>query len=209
MVKMGVGELMKQKYLLTIPLILTLFALSACGGEATPEISPDDLAATAVAEAWISVTQTAAAMPTNTPVPPTFTPQPTNTAAPTLELLPTLPPATIAVAASPTPECNQIPALEPKGALTMVEFTNSSQGSANLAFGMNSPNDKGECYTYSFAIGRGDVQTTKVLAGCYWGYAWISGSDQSVAKSGDKILCVTDPNLIYHVVITTERVDFK
>jgi hypothetical protein len=198
---------MKQKFLKTISILAMLF-LSACGGaDAAPEISSEDLAATAVAQAWIVITQTAAAAPSPTTVPPTFTPQPTNTAAPTLALLPTFPPA--AVVASPTPECNQIPALEPKGALVSVEFYNESQGSANLAWGMTSPNDKGECYTYSFTIGRTDVFTTKVLAGCYWGYAWITGEETSVAKSGDKVYCLTDGNTVYKILITKERVDFK
>jgi hypothetical protein len=199
---------MKQKFLITIS-ILALLALSACGGEATPEISAADQASTAVAQAWLVITQTAAAMPTATPIPPTFTPQPTNTAAPTLALLPTLPPAPQAAVASPTPECNQIPALEPKGAFVNIEIYNQSGGSANLALGMNSPNDKGECYTYSFTSGNGDVSPTKVLAGCYWGYAWITGGEESVARSGDKILCMTDANVIYKVLITKERVDFK
>lgn len=204
---------MKQKFLITIS-ILAIFILSACGGaEATPEISAEDIAATAVAQAWLVMTQTAAAVPTATPEPPTATPQPINTlppaAIPTLGVLPTLPPATIAVVVSPTPECNQIPQPEPKGALTSVEFYNESGGSVNLAFGMISPNDKGECFTYSFTIGTGDVVPTTVLTGCYWGWAWINGSDTSVAKSGDKVLCVTDTAIIYKVLITSERVDFK
>lgn len=204
---------MKQKFLITIS-ILAIFILSACGGgEATPEISAEDIAATAVAQAWLVMTQTAAAVPTATPEPPTATLQPINTlppaAIPTLGILPTLPPATVAVAVSPTPECNQIPQPEPKGALTTVEFYNQSGGSVNLAFGMISPNDKGECYTYSFTLSNGDVAPTKVLAGCYWGWAWINGSDTSVAKSGDKVLCVTDTAAIYKVLITSERVDFK
>ena len=200
---------MKQKFLITIS-ILAILVLSACaGGDATPEISAEDQASTAVAQAWLVITQTAAAMPTNTPIPPTFTPQPTTTLAPVLAPLNTLPPAPAAVVASPTPECNQIPALEPKGALVNIEIYNESGGSANLALGMTSPNDKGECYTYSFTIGNGDVTPTKVLAGCYWGYAWISGGEESVARSGDKVLCTTDAKIIYKIVVTKERVDFR
>lgn len=198
---------MKQKSLITLS-ILAIFALSACGREAAPEISSEDQAATAVAQAWLIITQTAAAAPTVTPAPPTFTPQPTDTFIP-LVLLPTLPPSTVAVAESPTPECSQIPALEPKGALVNVEFYNESQGVANLAFGMMSPNDEGECYTYSFTIGRNDVFTTKILAGCYWGYAWISGEETSVARSGDVVMCTTDSAVIYKVKITKETVNFR
>ncbi|MBE7433725.1 MAG: hypothetical protein HS100_07395 [Anaerolineales bacterium] len=200
---------MKQKFLIAIS-ILAILALSACGGgDATPEFSAEDLASTAVAEAWLVVTQTAAAAPTSTPVPPTFTPQPINTIPATLALLPTLPPATIAVAVSPTPECNQIPQIEPKGTLTSVEFYNESGSSVNLAFGMLSPNDKGECYTYSFTISDNKTESAKVLTGCYWGWAWVGGNEGSIAKSGDKVLCLTDPAFIHKIVITEERVDFK
>ncbi|MFN8400416.1 MAG: hypothetical protein U0X74_10390 [Anaerolineales bacterium] len=202
---------MKQKLLITIS-ILAILALSACGGTeaATPEISAEDIASTAVAQAWLIVTQTAAAMPTATPIPPTFTPQPTNTIAPTLELLPTQPVVVDNIAASPTASCEEIPQPEPKGALVNVEFYSQAQASATLSFGMNSANDKGECYAYSFSIGSGDSFSTKVLAGCYYGWAWIgSGTDASVAKSGDKLLCLTDSNVIYKILITKERVDFK
>jgi hypothetical protein len=200
---------MKQKFLIVV-MTLAVLAVTACGGaDATPEISAEDIASTAIAQAWLALTQTAAAVPTSTPVPPTFTPQPINTLPPTLALLPTLPPATISVAVSPTPECNQIPQPEPKGALANVEFYNESTGSVNLAFGMLSPNDKGECYTYSFSINSGKTLSAKVLAGCYWGWAWINGADGSIAKSGDKVLCLTDPVFIHKIVITAERVDFK
>jgi hypothetical protein len=198
---------MKQKFLIALS-ILSILALSACGGaEATPEVSAEDLAATAVAEAWLVITQTAAAMPSATPVPPTFTPQPTNTAQPVLELLPTLPPAPVVVATA-TPDCISIPYPEPKGALANVEIYNESQGNATVAFGMNSANDKNECFSYSLSLGRNDVFTGKVLAGCYWGIAWITGDEQSVARSGN-LMCLSDPAIIYKVKITKEVFDFK
>lgn len=205
---------MRQKFLLT--LLVAMLVVSACGGTeaATPEISAEDIAATAVAEAWLLLTQTAAAMPTETPAPTlTFTPQPTETALviPTLELLPTLPPAPADVVATPTSECNQIPLPEPKGQLVNVEFYNESEGSVNLAFGMNFPNDQGECFTYSFnpPNNKKVPLATQVLAGCYWGYAWITASEVSVARSGSVILCLTDPSVVYRIMITKERVDFK
>ena len=113
------------------------------------------------------------------------------------------------VAATATPECNQIPVAEPKGTLVKVEFYSEALGSANLAFGMLSPNDKGECYTYSFSVGRGDVLSANVVAGCYWGYAWITGEEESVARSGDKIMCITDAAIIYKVKVTKETINFR
>lgn len=201
---------MKRKLLLVLSVLLISILTACSSADAIPTLSAEDLASTAVAEAWLVITQTAAAMPSATPVPPTFTPQPTATAASTLALLPIQSSAAPAgVVATATPECNQIPALEPKGALVTVEFYNESGGRADLAFGMMAPNDKKECYTYSFSFGNNDPSSNKVLAGCYWGYAWISGGETSVARSGDKIMCMTDANIIYKVVITKERVDFK
>lgn len=201
---------MKQT-LPTAVLLLMMFVISACG-LSEPALSARDIENTAVAEAWLAMTQTQVALPSATPIPPTSTGEPAAisapTLAPTIVLLPTLPP-TVAVAATPTAECSQIPAAEPKGTLVTVEFTNESQGTANLAFGMLSPNEFGECFTYSHVIGRGDVVSTKVVAGCYWGYAWITGSETSVARSGDVVMCVTNAGLIYHVRITKETVNFK
>ena len=197
---------MKQKLFVTMS-ILIILTFSACGGSAEPTVSPQDQAATAVAEAWLVITQTQAALPTSTPIPPT------NTPAPTFTFIPTLAPiATIAVGSTPTQqsECDQIPVAEPKGTLVSVEFYNESQGSANFAFGMNSPNDNGECFTYSFIIGNNDVVPAKVLAGCYWGYAWItSGQETSVARSADVLMCMKDTAVIYKVKITKETVNFR
>jgi hypothetical protein len=207
MVKMGFGEYMIRKFLSVLS-VLILSILSACGGETTPTVSPEDLANTAIAQAWLAMTQTQAAQPTSTPAPPTATSEPTATFPPTLPVLPTISQAT--VASGPTQDvCNQVPPIEPLGTQVSVEIENVSGGSVNLAFGMSSPNDKNECVTYSFTLGRTTVINTKVLAGCYWGWGWVTGEEPSIAKTGSTILCLTDPNIIYKVVITEERVEFK
>jgi hypothetical protein len=205
MVKMGSGEQMKQKFLLVIS-ILVIVTLSACGAEATPTISAADIASTAMADAWIAVTQTQAAMPTNTPIPPTFTPQPTFTFVPTQPILPTLTPAVVAAATQD--ECNQVPIEKPQGAQVRVKFVNKSEGLVNLSFGMNSPNSKGECVTYSYTIGVFEEPVVTVLVGCYWGYAWITGDEPSVARTGSTILCVDDPNKVPPIWITKETIYF-
>ncbi|MEK6752245.1 MAG: hypothetical protein AABZ00_08250 [Chloroflexota bacterium] len=195
---------MKKKfpYILSILIIVTL---TACGS-AQPDISSDDIANTAIAAAWIAITQTQAALPTATPI----TPQPTGTFAPTLPPLPTIPTIAQPTVAVPTADiCNQVPPLEPKGKLTTIEVENKSQGQVNLTLGMNAPNDKGECVNYSTALGRGGVVSIRALAGCYWGYAWVEGDVPSVARTGAVILCMTDPSLVYHIVVTKETISFK
>jgi hypothetical protein len=171
-------------------------------------MSPEDLASTAMADAWIAITQTQAALPTVTPIPPTNTPEPTATFLPTLPPLPTLAPS--ATVAGPTADvCNQIPVEPVKGTLANVEIRNQSQGQANLSFGMNSPNAQGECFTYSFSLGMGDTISVKVLNGCYWGFAWITAAEPSNARTGDVLLCIPDSLPTYHVIITKETITLK
>ncbi len=197
---------MKKKFL-TIVSILIVITLAACGS-AEPTMSAEDLAGTAMADAWIAITQTQAALPTATPIPPTNTPEPTIAPLPTLPPLPTLAPAT--VAAGPTTDvCNQIPVPKPKGPVTTVEIRNQSQGRVDLALGMNTPNEFGECFTYSFSLGMGDTVTAQVLTGCYWGWGWINGAEPSQPRSGDVLLCMPDSLPTYHVVITKETITLK
>jgi len=196
---------MKKKFLYIVSVVL-ITSLVACGS-AEPTMSAEDIANTAVADAWIAITQTQAALPTATLVPPTNTPEPTAMLLPTLPPLPTLAPATVAVPTTDT--CNQVPVAEPLGTMTNVEFTNQSQGQVNLSFGMNTPNDKGECFTYSFSLGMGDTVSAKVLTGCYWGYAWITAPEPSNARTGDVLLCMPDSLPTYHVVITKETITLK
>ena len=139
-----------NKKQLTILSILVIFTLSACGGASEPTLTAADVEGTAVANAWIALTQTQAALPTQTPSPiptETFTPLPTMTA-PAL-ILPTLAPPTLAVATNPADDpCNLPPPAEPKGLTVKVKFVNKSGGQAALSFGMNFPNKIGECGTY-------------------------------------------------------------
>jgi len=194
---------MKKKFLYIVS-ILVIVTLAACG-TAEPTMSPDDIANTAIADAWLAVTLTQAALPTATSVPPTFTPEPTVTPFPTLPLLPTLAPATVAAVATTDP-CNQVPPARPQGALVNVKFVNKSDGLLNLSFGMNNPNDKGECVTYSYTLGTDSETVVTVLAGCYWGYAWVDGKTPSVARTGSTILCVTDPSKTPPIWITKEAI---
>jgi hypothetical protein len=201
---------MRKKFLFTIS-ILIILTVSACGANnVEPTLSPADQASTAVAEAWLLITQTQAALPSATPVPPTATPEPTFTFVPTIEILATLPSAATVASAPTQDECNQPPPVEPQGALVNVEFTNQSEGQVNLALGMNSPNEKKECVTYSFSLGNGGgLVNAKILAGCYWGWAWITGKEPSVAKTGSVILCMKDTSGTYRILVTKETINFK
>lgn len=201
---------MKNRYL-TILSLFILATLPACGSPSAPTMSPEDVQNTAVAQAWIAITQTQAAMPTATPTFPstsTFTPQPTFT--PLLVILPTFSQQTPAVVATPTSECNQVPPLKPQGQLISIEIKNESTGTVNLSFGMNSPNKKGECVTYGFGLGKFDTIPAKVLAGCYWGYAWITYENGNTSNAqGTQLMCITDPGIIYRVGVGKETIYLK
>lgn len=197
-----------QKKFFYVTSILIILSLSACGS-AEPTLSPQDQVSTAMAEAWFVITQTQAALPTSTPIPPTNTPEPTLTPPPTIPILPTLPAVTAAVVPTQS-ECNQVPPLEPQGAQVKIEIKNESNGSVNLSLGMNSPNEQKECVTYSFVLpNNNNPIAANVLAGCYWGWGWVDGDEDSIARNGSQLLCMTDTNVIYKILVTKERVEFR
>ena len=198
---------MKKKYL-TILSILIITIMSACGPAPTPALTSEEISNTAIANAWIAITQTQAAMPTAT----STSPPPTQTPLPTFTFLPTLPPVTAASvidpgAATPDP-CNQPPVEKPLGATLKVKFVNKSGGIVNLSFGMVTPNARKECFTYSFTLGVFDEPVVTVMEGCYWGYAWITGKTPSVARTGSTILCLSDPNKVPAIWIGKEAIYF-
>jgi hypothetical protein len=198
---------MNKKYP-TILSILIITIMSACGPAPEPTLSAGDIASTAVANAWLAMTATQAALPTATatfPPTETFTPQPTFTFIP----LATLPPVN-AVVATATSQCNQVPPLIPKGKLVNVEFKNDSDGLVNFSFGMNSPNSNGECVTYGYSFGKFDTTPAQVLAGCYWAYGWVDGgNNQTSTTQGTALMCMTDSATPYHIIIGKETVILK
>jgi hypothetical protein len=195
---------MKRK-LISVISILVIAVLSACGTAATPTVSVADIQSTAIAAAWVALTQTQAAIPpaTQTPVPPT--PTLTFTPAPTLTPFPTLVPATLPDTSATDP-CNEPPPAEPKGNKVKIKFVNKSGGSISpLSFGMMQENYYKECGTYSFSLGQYEEPVVTVLAGCYWGVAYTDLP--SIAKTSES-LCVTDTSKITAIWITKELISF-
>lgn len=191
----------QPKFLLVL---LLTGSLAACRADAPPTLSAADIAATAMQVAWTQVALTEAARPTATSVPPTLTPAATPSPFPTLGLFPTaVPPGT------PTLDlCSQPAPSDPLGKTTHVVFVNKSGGQVNLAFGLESPNDKGECGTYSFSLSVYERPTAAVLTGCYWAYGWVTKNPPSTAES-IRSLCLTDPGTTYTVEIGTEVIDLQ
>jgi hypothetical protein len=197
---------MKKKFP-TILSILLITVLSACGPAPAPTPSVADLQSTAVAQAWVAITLTQAAIPTatETPIPPTatiaFTPLPTFTPFPTLAPAATLPDT------SATNPCNEPPPSDPKGTKVKIRFVNKSEGNITLSFGMEEENSLNECGTYSFYLAKFDEPEVEVLAGCYWGYGWVDGKVPSTARTIDS-LCVTDTSKTTAIWINAEVINF-
>lgn len=201
-----------NKKSLTILLILILALVSACGPAPEPTLSADDLANTAVANAWAMLTLTQAAIPTATATfPPTltFTPQPTFTLIPpaTLEqpLLSSNGP--VATATSSTNPCYDPPPAKPKGKMVQIKLVNNSKGLVDFGLGMENPNDQGECTTYYFPLGRYDQQVVSVFAACYWAYAYIKDPD-STARTAVP-LCLFDTTKTVPVSIGPEVIGLQ
>ncbi len=188
---------MMMKKVLCLTCIVMIAA--GCGPAPEPTLSAEDIQNTALPLAMTSVAQTQAAIPTATPIPPTatltFTPAPTSTPFVAISLA-----TATQTALDP---CNLPPPSEPQGELVSVKFVNKSGGQVNMSWGMAQPNSRGECGTYSFSFSDGGVATVQVMAGCYWGYAWVSGNKPSTAQTISNI-CLTDPGTTLGISIGTE-----
>ncbi len=180
---------------------------NACGPAPEPTLNVEEIQGTAVALALTSVAITQAALPTNTSIPtqvPTLAEPPTP--------FPTLPQAfpTSNVAIPTNTQvnpCNEPPPSEPVGTTVQVRLVNKSKGRVSLALGMLQENDEGECGTYNFFIGPKTSPEKTVLAGCYWAWASIEGTEVTKASSPYDI-CLTDTSQTRGVTITAETIGF-
>jgi hypothetical protein len=196
---------MRRKFISMIS-ILVITALSACGPAALPTLSVEDVQGTAMADAWIAITMTQAAIPTatQTPIPPTVTLTPL----PPPILFPTLAPAATLSDTSATNPCNEPPPVKPKGTMVKIKLINKSGGAvAPLSLGMIKENSLKECGTYSFSLGQFEESVVSVLAGCYWGFGYINGSKPSTPQTAGN-LCVTDTSKITAIWITKDLISF-
>ncbi len=177
-----------MKRLIIILAALSIFA-SACGAkpEATPELKPDDVQATAVSMAWTMAAETMTAMPTATPVPPTETPTPLPTSTPTLVPTPVILPTN--TPASSGDVCDQ-PLMKWGGADTKVVVNNETKGDVVLSIYVSSP-PRGECGYISSSFGKSGTSMT-IPIGCFYAYAWVSGKKNFSTQGGP--FCMNNPD---------------
>jgi hypothetical protein len=196
-----------------IPLLaMTAILLSACGGQAEPTMSAEEVQGTAVAAAWTMVAATQEALPTNTPIPPTETPSPTpDIPTPTLEplILPTqaeqviLPTATSALGQD---ACNRTLNMAEAGPQSRVRFNNKTGGTiTSLSLYLN-PNAYGQCGYIVTTLAKNGVTTLSLPKGDWWVAALINyGGSKSGYSSGPMSNKVAD-NHLFDVNILPERV---
>jgi hypothetical protein len=153
--------------------------LTACGPQGTPTLAPVDVNNTAMAAAVTMVAQTQAAIPTNTPVPPTETPSPTPLPTftlvppPTVDQLVAPPTATQAVASNPD-SCIKPLNVAEAGPLKRIRIENTTNGSVNVSLNLWKPNDFGQCGALSYTLAKGEKKQVSVPVGSWYGYAWIT-----------------------------------
>lgn len=174
---------------------LVLFAVlvSACGGQAAePTLSPEQVQGTAISAALTMVAATQAAIPTNTPLPPTETPSPTPL--PTFTALPSptpdfalLPTATQAASSSGGGTCDSVLNIVEAGPQSNVRFENKTGGTVGLSIMIYTPNKFGQCGSYPsnpLAIPANSSVTVSLPKGQYYAYAWITKKDGQRSAEG-------------------------
>ena len=171
-----------MKRLLSL-LLLSSFLLSACGAfgatsaeDATPTYSTEDIRATADAMVYDMLTQTQAAMPTNTIIPPTNTPLPPQPTA-TFTTVPTLPaetasPTAVLVPTSDTVSCSDKYLSGWTGDSVSLTVTNNVKGTEGSVY-LCITTAAGEVGWLSIPVGKSG--SASVPLGDYSATAWVTG----------------------------------
>lgn len=189
---------MKRFTILTAVVIAML--ISSCGAPPAPTMQAADVQNTAVAAAFTMVAQTQAAIPTNTPIPPTDTP--TQTPLPTNTPLPLPTSATLATvstgAAAPTTapvssgsgDTGADPCLtrvlsDPPGKETTIRVVNTTKLAVLVSMYLNETASKGACGYRSFNLAKNnDIVFTDLVQGCYNLWAWSENAKGKFYSSG-------------------------
>ncbi len=178
----------------SILLILTTI-ISACGAEATPTINAVDVQNTAVAAAFTVVAETQAAIPTNTPVPPTETPTQTPPPTETPLPLPTLQATATQASSQSNPgadPCNKPLGANVTGHPAYIRLRNSTNGPLVVSLYLNLT-EFGECgyRGYSLDVG-GELTITDLPQGCYNVGVFVNDPDKPTKAFGYG--CINNPD---------------
>ena len=137
-------------------LIIGVLMLTACGPTPEPTMSPADVQGTAMAAAMTMVSETQAAIPTATPIPPTDTPTetplPTNTVPPLsletatqAQVVSVFPTNTQASSASGSNDACNGPLIDYAGESATLKITNNTKPKGPLTISLYADTLMGEC----------------------------------------------------------------
>jgi hypothetical protein len=178
-----------------LPILIALaILLTACAPQAAPPTtSAADIQGTAVAAAWTMVAATKAAIPTNTPLPPTPVPSPTSlptfTPAAVPLVIPTLPPLALATPAqapaapSDPNNCLKTLSLSNAGPLKNLRIENQTKSNTNVSLNLYKPNSFGQCGSLSYTLAKGGTRTVQVSSGYWYAFAWVLDPPSQVGYS--------------------------
>jgi hypothetical protein len=182
---------MKRLSTFTIIVVITMI-ISACGAPAAPTMNPADVQGTAMAAAFTIVAETQAAIPTDTPLPPTEaptqTPLPTNTplALPTLDVTFTATPASAGnTSGSNVDPCSTRTLAPTRGRETVIRVWNSTNVAITVSMYLNETEAHGECGYRSFTLSKNnDIVFHDLVQGCYDLWAWSDDPKGRFNSSG-------------------------
>jgi hypothetical protein len=192
--------------ILPVVTIIAIF-LVACGQQAEPTLSPEEVSGTAVAAAWTIVAETQAAIPTNTPVPPTETPSPTPLPTFTPQPLPTIELATATNTAKPQGSCEGPLNVAEAGPQSNIRIENETGGNVTLSLWLGEgANAFGQCGFLVYQLSKNQKLTVSIPKGFYYAAALIDyGNTSSGFASGNVNNRVGD-NHLFVVKIKKEAI---
>ena len=184
-----------MKHFSALTIVVIALLISACGAPAAPTMQAVDVQNTAVAGAFTVVAQTQAAIPTNTPLPPTETP--TQTPLPTETPLPLPTSATVISAPTTaavsnnnnsgggTDPCATRVLSAPEGKETIIRVVNTTKLGVLVSLYLNETASKGACGYRSFNLDKNnDIVFTDLVQGCYNLAAWSDNAKGKFFSTG-------------------------
>lgn len=169
-----------------LPIVIAIgLLLAACGPQEAATLDPVMVQQTAVAMAFTMSAQTQAAMPTNTPVPPTATATIAPPPSPTFPALPTFPAAqaTATTASTTGGACNSLMAPNWSGPEVYVLIDNQTK--APLSFSLYLNETAFACgFARLPAVGPNANVGVHLPAGCYWPSAYVNDPKKPRAHEG-------------------------
>lgn len=209
-----IGEKVKMIKKIIPTLALLAVIVTACGGgQAEPTLSPEQVQGTAISAALTMVAATQAAVPTNTPLPPTEMPSPTPL--PTFTALPSptpdfalLPTATQAAASSGEDNCLHPINRGEAGPTSNVRFENQSGGAVSLSINLRT-NLFGQCGAETYILKDKEKLNVLIPKGEYWAWAWITYPDGDTSNSTGTFVNRVGDNHTFIVIIRKEVIIVK